>query len=210
MNDDELMTMMRESVTDIHTATPVEQIVGRGRRLRARRRVPLLTGALAVAAGTALALTALLPSSRPASHPAIRLAAWTVVKKQDGEVRITIREFRNAAGLQRKLRKDDVPASVQFYPGRLTRGVPFRMLFQIKRNPCHAFSGGQGQLLKVVPDHRAPIAPKTVITIVPSALPSGAGIQFIATQNVGVPHTANTRHALGVWLVGASGRCTGG
>ncbi len=28
--------------------------------------------------------------------------------------------------------------------------LPFRDLFHVKNNPCHAYRGGQGQLLKVV------------------------------------------------------------
>ena len=45
MNDSELITAVRESVTGVHTATPVEQIVSRGRdslpctRLRMRYRI---------------------------------------------------------------------------------------------------------------------------------------------------------------------------
>ena len=34
MNDDELMTAVRESFTDVHSATPVEQIVSRSRTVR--------------------------------------------------------------------------------------------------------------------------------------------------------------------------------
>jgi hypothetical protein len=45
MNDDELITAVRESVTDVHMTTPVEQIVGRSRAVRARRRNPGMAGA---------------------------------------------------------------------------------------------------------------------------------------------------------------------
>ena len=40
MNDNELSTMVRESVTDVHSATPIAQIISRGRAVRARRRAP--------------------------------------------------------------------------------------------------------------------------------------------------------------------------
>jgi hypothetical protein len=55
MNDQDLITTMRESFTDVQSATPVERIVSRSRAIRARRR---MTGAVAVAgaAGTAVAL----------------------------------------------------------------------------------------------------------------------------------------------------------
>jgi hypothetical protein len=208
MNDDELITAVRKSVTDVHSATSVEQIMGRGRTLRTRRRIPGAAGVLAVIAGVALAVMALLPPARPASHqPAAQLAAWTVVKEADGSVSITIREFRDPAGLQRKLRADGVPASVIFNP-KLPRGAPFRDLFRVKHNPCQ-FSRGQGQLLKVVTGRPHQLREGSTISIIhPSALPSGAGVQFIATPNTGYVHSPD-RFALGVILVQASPRCTG-
>src|SRR5262249_24425367 len=47
--------------TDVHSATPVEQIVRRGRAVRARRRVPAVAAVMAVAAAAVLAVTWLLP-----------------------------------------------------------------------------------------------------------------------------------------------------
>ena len=50
MNDSELSTAVRESVADIHSATPVTQIITRGQAVRGRRRwIPGVTGALVVA-----------------------------------------------------------------------------------------------------------------------------------------------------------------
>jgi len=115
MNDDELITAVKESVTGVHMDIPAGQIVSRSRAIRARRRTPALAGALAVAAGTALAVTALLPSGHQPSHPArARLAAWTVVKQADGGIRVTIHELRDPARLQSTLRADGVPVSVTF------------------------------------------------------------------------------------------------
>jgi len=55
--------------------------MGRGHALRTRRRIPGAAGVLAVIAGVALAVMALLSPARPASHqPAAKLAAWTVVQ----------------------------------------------------------------------------------------------------------------------------------
>ena len=67
MNDDDLITAVRESFTDVHSDTPVERIVTRSRAVRARRRIPGLAAALTVAAVTVLAVTTLLPG-----HPAGR------------------------------------------------------------------------------------------------------------------------------------------
>ena len=64
MNDNELLTAVREQWNKIPMTVPVEQVISRGRRLRARRRVPALAAALAVTAATAVAVTSLLPSSQ--------------------------------------------------------------------------------------------------------------------------------------------------
>ena len=115
MNDDELITAVREQSPTVHMTTPVEQIISRGHAVRTRRRIPGLAGVLAVLAAAAFAVTALLPASHPASHqPGVQLAAWTVVKQADGTVSVTIRELRDPAGLQSTLRADGVPASVTF------------------------------------------------------------------------------------------------
>ena len=45
MNDDELITMLREQRGKVPMNTPVEQIISRGRAVRARRRVPAVAGA---------------------------------------------------------------------------------------------------------------------------------------------------------------------
>ena len=70
MTDDDLITLVREQRSNVHMDTPVEQIVGRGRSLRARRRLPgVAAGALAVAAAAVLAVTALQPAGHPAGRP---------------------------------------------------------------------------------------------------------------------------------------------
>ena len=68
MTDNELITAVLESVADVHTTTPVEQILSRGRAVRARRRIFSLAAALAAAAGAAAAVTALL--RQPVTTPA--------------------------------------------------------------------------------------------------------------------------------------------
>jgi hypothetical protein len=206
MNDDELITTVRESFTGIHSATPVDQIMKRSHTVRARRFIPIVTVALAVAIGAALAVSMLTLASH---RPTAQLAAWTVVKQADGTVSVTIRQFRDPAGLQHELRANGVPASVVF--NRLPRRAPFRDLFRVKHNPCQAYSGGQGQLLKVVQGGRPhSLRDRSTVSVVHlSAIPSGAGVQFIATPNAGYLQTSPERFALGVLLVQASPRCTG-
>lgn len=164
--------------------------------------------AAAIVTAVVLAVTTLVPSGHPASHPATaKLAAWTVVKQTHGTIKIIIREFRDPAGLQRRLRADGVPASVIFHQAKFPDGVPFRDLFRVAHNPCRP--GAQGPLLKVIPPQHPlpPLQGSSTILLRPSALPSNEGVQFIATTNV----LANRpgRHALGVWLVQATHQCTG-
>jgi hypothetical protein len=196
MNDSELITAVRESFTGVHSQTPVDQIVSRGRAVRARRRIPGAAGALAVVAGAAVAATALVPGTQPVKS---RLAAWTVAKLADGSISVTIRELRDPAGLQARLRADGVPANVQFSPAG--HGQP---------NPCRGYNGSQALQHKVIqnlrPAHRGE---QTVILIIhPSALPGGAGVGLQAGPGAGSPnHPGGGR--LGMALVQASPQCTG-
>ena len=190
MTDNELITAVLESVADVQTTTPVEQILSRGRAVRARRRIFSLAVALAAAAGAAAAVTALLPASHPASHhPGAQLTAWTVVKQPDGDIAVTIRELFYPAGLQRKLRADGVPASATFDAGH--------------RDPssCRAYPAARAVLREVFPPH--PGAPTAAIVIRPSALPTGTGMYLNDTSN---PYGYL---GLSAGLVQTSTRCTG-
>jgi Sigma-70 region 2 len=125
------------------------------------------------------------------------LAAWTVARQADGSIKVTIRELRDPAGLQRTLRADGVPASVTFSG---------------QRNPaCQGYPGGGSQsqrrqrLGSVV---TAPAAGWDVMVIHPAALPSGAGLQI----NALFPHDPGQHGSLegfSVGLVQASPQCTG-
>jgi hypothetical protein len=137
MNDHELSTMVRESVTDVYSATPVAEIVSRGRAVRARRRIPALAGAGVVLAGTALAVSTLLPFGHPgvegSRHPGnplanARLAAWTVAKQANGDIDVTINQLRNPVGLQSTLRADGLPVRVSYssHPLPVTRSGSYR------------------------------------------------------------------------------------
>jgi hypothetical protein len=213
MNDNELITVVRESFTGVHTTTHVEQIVSRGRAVRARRRIPGLAAALAGVAGAAIAVTTLLTGGQHAGHqPPAQLAAWTVVKQADGTVRVTIPvtvgELRNPAGLQRALRADGVPASVTSIgqenpscrrypagPALVHRVISFT--FEAPRPPLQGSpaSTPHPQLLAVMLIH-------------PSALPGGAGVQFAAAFAQLSPTTARQTVKM-PGLVYASPQCTG-
>lgn len=211
MNDDDLITMVRESFTDLHATTPVEQIVRRGRALRTWRRIPVLTGALAVMAGTALAAQALLPGgpapAKPSTQHLAQLAAWTVSKQSDGTVRVTIRELRDPALLQDQLRADGVPASVTLLG---------------QENPsCRAYPASAAlrkRVLSITFDviparHQGPPStppePNLVLVfhIDPSVLPAGTGVQ-IATSFTPV-RVGLATSTIKTGLVYASPQCSG-
>ena len=198
MNDDELITAVKESVTGVHMDIPAGQIVSRSRAIRARRRIPALAGALAVAAGTALAVTALLPSGHQPSHPApAQLAAWTVVKQADGDIRVTVHELRDPAALQSTLRADGVPVSITFI------GQP---------NPaCQplGLGGSQGRhllgsMVTPLPGH----GNLRVLVIHPSAFPAGAGLAIAAGHPGQSPRVGGVELTIGP-PVKASPQCTG-
>jgi hypothetical protein len=189
MNDHDLITAVRDSFTGVHSDTPVEQIVRRSRAVRARRRVPALTAAVAVVAAAGLAVTWLLPGHSVTVQPGIHLTAWTVVKHADGTVYVRINQLRDPGGLQRKLRADGVPASVVF-------GNPVNV--QLK--PCQWYHGNVAGLLPKVVPSIAPGPGHAILAIRPSALPPGAGVQIITMTNLS---------RIGVRLVSTSQGCTG-
>jgi hypothetical protein len=182
MNDSDTVDVVRDSLTTakdslagVDATTPLDAIVSNGRARRRRRRITGLTGAMAVTAGMALAVTALASSGHPASHsghqasrPLIaRLAAWTVAKQANGDIKITIRELSDPSGLQSALRADGVPANVsssaQFGPS------------------CQPYPMTQALFTGIYQAQSDVGSGNTVVVIHPSALPGGAGVQIGAS-----------------------------
>jgi hypothetical protein len=188
----------------------VAEVIRRGDRRRRRSITRLSLGGLSAIGGVAaviIGVIALLPASHQPGPPVhAQLAAWTVVKQADGTVLVKIREFRDPAGLQRELRADGIPASVQFNPDNLV-GKSAWAIVHFKGNPCQEYSGGEGQAQNVVTGG----SPFTVGMFVhPSAIPSGAGVQFVASRNVGYDSPQrNESFDLFEWLVQPSPQCTG-
>jgi hypothetical protein len=192
-SDSDVLRVLGDSLSGMPTAQPppVETIKARGRARRRRRLIAGVAGALGLTAGMAAGVTALVPASHPASHqPVAQLAAWTVAKQADGKIDLTLRQFRDPAGLQARLRADGVPISVT------PVGQPNRA--------CHGYSStaSQGNLLPQVV--ALPVGHPVVAIINPSVLPSGAGIQFLITLQ---RHDTVSGGAVG--LVLASPQCTG-
>jgi hypothetical protein len=214
MPTDELENELRNTLA--RTAADFESLDQARQRLIQRDYHPrlgnlrLAAGISAGAAGVALVLglgvsgvfgSASHQPSHPASHVAhARLAAWTVTKEADGRIFLEIRELRDPAALQRKLRADGVPASVVFHPGSPVEVVSAWRFVHFKNNPCQEYTGGEGQAQNVVRGGSS----LTGMFLYPSAIPSGAGVQIVATRNVG-----GSPFPLYEWLVQASPQCTG-
>jgi uncharacterized protein (UPF0147 family) len=97
--------------------TTADRLRHRNYRPRAHSRVIMASAGLVAAAAVsaAVATTALSPASHQPGPPAhARLAAWTVTKLADGNISVTINQFKDPSGLQSTLRADGVPASVTF------------------------------------------------------------------------------------------------
>lgn len=212
MNDNELITVVRESFTGVHSTTPAGEIISHGRWVRARRRIPALAAALASVAGAVvLAVTASAPAGRrPGPQGGVHLAAWTVTRQADGAVQVTIRELTDPAGLQSKLRTEGLPASVT--------------LIGHKNPACRPYPASPALLHRVFshtfeytgPARQDPPATTPpqggmafVLVIHPSALPSGAGVQ-IASVFSPPSHGRQGGGTLQRFLVYASPGCTSG
>ena len=200
MNDQELITAVKESVAGAHMRIPAEQIVHRSRAIRARRRMTGAAGLAAVLAGAVLAVTTLTPSGHPGRHQAtVQLAAWTVTKQADGSIDVTVRQWRDPARLQATLRANGVPAVVTPPPNQSCRPYP-----------------ASRHLLGTVARFKTPAlspASRIVLVIHPPAIPSGAGLSIsIAPAMQPPPGTKRVPLAVPpvpIALVHASQPCTG-
>jgi hypothetical protein len=181
----------------VHSKTPLDAIVRRGRTMRARRRMLRFTAAVAVVGGLALTAATLLTSGSSQQQ----LTAWSVVAQRNGSVIVTIRQLRDPAGLQRKLRSEGVPATVRFNnqspPACLYyRGSP-AWIFQLTN--------------RIFPQaNSAQIQNGAAFVINTRAIPPGVGLWI----EVSAPRTSNAGGGLqsisfstGEALVYASGHC---
>jgi hypothetical protein len=135
MNDDDLMTAVRDRFAPVLMETPAAEIIKRGRGLRRRRHGgKLAAGALAVSLGAGLAVPALTAGGAAAPQRAT-LAAWTIQQHPDGTIAVTIRRPENLAALQRKLAAFGV--LVTFVDGRATPVTGCELLIQLRKRAPH-------------------------------------------------------------------------
>jgi hypothetical protein len=166
MNDDELLTAVREQRTKVPMTVPVEQVISRGRAVRARRRIPAAVGGLAVVSATAvvlgLGLSGALGSAR--STGTTRTADFTLVEHANGTVTLTInpRVLLEPTTLQSDLRQDGIPALVT--TGSFCCSDPIPAGFP-----------------QVVTMSQLP-AKQLIVTINPAAMPAGTEVSFGSFQ----------------------------
>jgi hypothetical protein len=218
MNDDDLTTTLREPFADVHMTIPIEAVVHRGGKLRSRRRIWGLSGAVALIGGAAAAVALLAPGAHVATA---RLAAWTVTKNAEG-ITIVINELKDPAGLQASLRADGVPARVTFDPlNWLTQPLPKGC--QAPEMSDRANAGLQRKILTppavlayenrmraegvretvIPPSLYSPAEEMAVLYVDPAAIPPGIGL------SLGVSWKPNGSYGIGVDLVVTSPQCTG-
>ena len=108
MNDDDLITTVRERFAPVRMHVPAKTLMARGTARRRRRHGgQFAAGALAVALGAGLGVPALTTSSgNTAGAQHATLAAWTVDRKPGGAIAVTIRKLRDLPALQRELASD--------------------------------------------------------------------------------------------------------
>jgi hypothetical protein len=199
-------TLKEHLMTEFRIAEDYRAGLSPVRRARLR---PQIMGAAAAAAAVAVAVGVTLPASHPsASHPArgpaAKLAAC-VTRQADGNIQVTFREMRDAAGLQRVLRADGVPASVTFPrpENPACQNLPMQ-------HPHWRPGLTRAQAQRGSPVYFGP-GPYALI-IRPAALPSGVGLTLFGSgRDVGEPYDQlmGAPVGLSVGLVKASPQCTG-
>lgn len=164
---------------------PAGQSVPPGRRRRARppRRTVLLAAcATVVAACAAIVVPAVLPGRDAGS---LVTAAWAVQHNPDGTLKVTFRQARDAAGLQRALRADGVLAYVRYVPWVATGANHYRPAAICRQTGPGNLPGGPLNVMilkEVFPFLAAGGAPAgDALTIRPAAIPKGDAILIEVT-----------------------------
>lgn len=103
--EDRLLAVLEAEVADLAARSTTGH---KHRRSRARR-VGVLVGVGALAVAGAVGVPVVLGQQAGST-------AWAVESRDDGSVRVMIREFKDPAGLERRLAKAGIPAYVTFVP----------------------------------------------------------------------------------------------
>jgi hypothetical protein len=228
MNDDQVMTVVRDSFAGVRLDMPLEQTIRRGRALRGRGRAYRaagVAGVAAIAGVAAVAVAGLGPAGNPGPASPDRglaitgtlrpptaiagtggaggtLDAWTVTAGPGGAIEVTVRQLEDAAGLQSALRAAGIPAQVAFQDGMPSDSPPLPADCENVTMSDEANANLQGKILgwPQVPLN----GPGVALTIYPQQIPRGIGI-YLAIQS-----GSNSRGwGWGLDLVQATPACTG-
>lgn len=202
----ELPRSVKSDFAGVTLTVPVAATVARGRQLRARWRIVLLSCAIVVAAGVALATATLLGGGGAAPSQGTQLSAWTVTRQLNGLVVVNVNQLRDPAGLQRALRADGVPAAVNFQRGAISLTPPLP-------RECHDL--GLSDKADADLQEKILVDPTTLGTngVIPRAYASGLIIRPTAIpKGIGINLTVQfgkNSWGWGLGLVRASLECTG-
>jgi hypothetical protein len=163
MSDNDVLEMVKESMSGVHMQTPVEAIVASGRIRRRRRLSGLAVAGVAVGLGLTLGVPAVSHSGTApqstSANPA-QLAAFTLVSNPNGTATLTLTKGQalDPETLRQALEHAGVPALVKV--GTF----------------CH--SQGQPTGLDRVLSSQRRADGTVVIVITPSAMPKGAELSI--------------------------------
>jgi hypothetical protein len=152
----------------------------RARHRPGRRRLLVAAGAIAAAAAAAIAIVQAGPGRDTGQ---VVTAAWVVKHNANGTVKITLKQAKDAAGLQRALRADGIPAYVRIGPWAWNPSQPFTAW---SAQECDQAGGGPPVARKVLeevfpfPAGGDP-GQGYAETIRPSAIPAGDSILIQVT-----------------------------
>jgi hypothetical protein len=170
MNDQELITAVRQSVHEVHMNVPTEQIVSRSRAIRSHGHHRLAAGVTAVAAGGAvvlgLGLSGALGPAAARGTGTIRTAAFTLTHNANGTDTLTINPevLLEPSTLQNDLAQYGIPAKVTI--GSFCSSDPTPAGFS------------QVVTFYPTPAGRVSQAQNPTITIDPAAMPAGTELSF--------------------------------
>ena len=186
MNDQELITAVRQSVHGVHMNVPADQIVSRSRALRASGHRRLTAGAAVAAAGSVvlgLGLSGALSSAPARGTGTIRTAAFALTRNANGTDTLTINPqvLFDPITLQNDLAQYGIPAKVTTGSFCSTDPTPegFSQVVTFSP-PFHSDSGQQH-------------AQNPTVTVDPSAMPAAAELSVGTFQ---LAHGQDTALAL--------------
>lgn len=163
MNDNETMDLIRERMSGLDLATPVEAILRRGDTRRRRRRFAKVGATGLVIAGLAVGVPAFTGSAPPAPQPtgSVELVAFSVTRNPDGTatLRLPKNQVLDPATLQRALADAGVPAVVRI------------------GSFCRDEDGGRTKIDAVMSSQRS--TDGTIVMVIdPAAMPAGTELSI--------------------------------